>query len=112
MIGQVVNDSVLVREIHAVSNVWEGDKTNRFMLDPRTHIRLQREARERGLSIVGFYHSHPTGSPQPSAFDAEMAWPEQSYLIVALEGDEPRLKSWRFDENEKRFAEELLEITP
>jgi len=32
---------------------------NRYNIDPRELIRIQREGRERGEDIVGFYHSHP-----------------------------------------------------
>ena len=32
---------------------------NRYVIDPRELVRIQREAREREQDIVGFYHSHP-----------------------------------------------------
>jgi proteasome lid subunit RPN8/RPN11 len=97
LIGRPVEGEVEVREAHAVPNVWEGDRSNRFALDPHEHLRLQRESRERGLSVVGFYHSHPTGSTEPSAFDAELAWPDCLYLIVSLQDGKPgRAGAWRF----------------
>ena len=32
---------------------------NRYHIDPRELIRIQRQGRERGEDMVGFYHSHP-----------------------------------------------------
>ncbi len=32
---------------------------NRYHIDPRELVRAQHQAHERGIDIVGFYHSHP-----------------------------------------------------
>jgi proteasome lid subunit RPN8/RPN11 len=62
----------------------------RFLVDPESHIRTRRDMRGRGLSVVGFYHSHPSSPAAPSARDvAEAADDDALYLIVSLEGDEP-----------------------
>lgn len=85
-----------VHEVHRAPNVAEGDRTRRYLLDPRTHLRVQRDCRARGLEIVGFYHSHPDGRAVPSAADAEMAWPGAVYLIVAApEAEPPEVRAWQ-----------------
>jgi len=100
-----------VREVHPAANVREGDRTNGFLLDPRTHLRLQRDCRQRDLEIVGFYHSHPAGSASPSGVDVEWAWPGMSYVIISIrEGRPGELRSWRFDRDAERFTEERVEI--
>ncbi len=107
LIGTRGEDFADVAEVHRVANVWPGERTHRFELDARTHVRLQREARERGLEIIGFYHSHPVGSATPSAFDAELAWPGASYVIVSLRDDQPgEVKSWVVDESAGRLLPE------
>ena len=59
------------------------DPMRRFLLDPQTHFAARRLARERGLAVVGFYHSHPNSEPVPSASDlAEATYPDHWYLIV------------------------------
>lgn len=109
--GVLTPERAIVREVHAVANVSEGAPTTRFLLDPRAHLRLQRECRERGLTIVGFYHSHPAGSAVPSASDLELAWPRVSYVIVSLRGGHPHeLRSWRLDEESGQFREEPVEV--
>lgn len=59
------------------------DPARRFLLDPAVHIRAIHDARARGFTIVGFYHSHPASDPRPSATDVECAtYPDHLYLIV------------------------------
>ena len=60
------------------------DDPNRYFLDPEDHIAIRRRARAAGLSVVGFYHSHPQPPARPSETDqAEAAYPGHLYLIVA-----------------------------
>lgn len=111
--GTVEAQRCIVREVHPAANVREGDRTGRFLLDPRAHLRVQRECRERGLAIMGFYHSHPAGSATPSGLDVELAWAGVSYVIVSLrDGQVHELRSWRFDGQTRAFLEESVEIGP
>jgi proteasome lid subunit RPN8/RPN11 len=80
----------------AVASVNLSLDPNRFFLDPAAHFSARRDARRRGLSVVGFYHSHPHSAPQPSPTDME----EASYdghlcLIVGLSTDPPELRLFR-----------------
>lgn len=71
--------------------------TTRFLIDPKDHIDGRREARKRGLDVIGFYHSHPRSAPVPSAVDvADAAYPEHLYLIVSLATDPPECALYRF----------------
>jgi proteasome lid subunit RPN8/RPN11 len=69
---------------------------DRFEIDPALLLALHREARGAGEAIVGHYHSHPNGSPAPSARDlAEAAWPGLVWLIAALGAEgEPRMAAF------------------
>jgi proteasome lid subunit RPN8/RPN11 len=69
---------------------------NRFLLDPKTHIAAERDARRRGLAVVGFYHSHPHSNPQPSPTDiAEASYADAVHVIVSLAGAEPSVGVFR-----------------
>ncbi len=58
---------------------------NRYGIDPRQLVRIQREARERGQDIVGFYHSHPDQPARWSQIDlAEAHWTGCSYVITSV----------------------------
>jgi proteasome lid subunit RPN8/RPN11 len=66
------------------------DDPNRYLLDPEDHIAIRRRARAAGLTVVGFYHSHPHSAARPSETDrAEASYPGHLYLIVG--GGEVRL---------------------
>jgi proteasome lid subunit RPN8/RPN11 len=59
---------------------------NRYHIAPQELIRAQREGRERGLDIVGFYHSHPDHPAMWSQTDfAEAHWMGCSYVITSVE---------------------------
>jgi proteasome lid subunit RPN8/RPN11 len=71
--------------------------TVRFVLDPRDHVAAIREARGRGLTVVGFYHSHPRSAAVPSETDrAEASYPGQLVLIVGLAGEPADVRLYRF----------------
>ena len=58
--------------------------SNRFEIDPGLLLKESRVAREKGQKIIGHYHSHPNGSPYPSAYDLRMSfYPEWLWLIWA-----------------------------
>jgi proteasome lid subunit RPN8/RPN11 len=49
------------------------DPARSFEIDPATLLRTHREARGRGEQVIGHYHSHPDGQPEPSLRDAARA---------------------------------------
>ena len=54
-----------------------------------THGQLgEQRARETGLDLLGFYHSHPHSVPVPSPTDlAESTYPDALQIIVGLSGE-------------------------
>jgi proteasome lid subunit RPN8/RPN11 len=71
--------------------------TVRFLVEPRDHLDALRAARQRGLTVVGFYHSHPRTPPTPSETDlAEASYPNHLVLIVGLRTDPPQLELFRY----------------
>ena len=78
-----------VRKVSSVlpcGNTRTDSPQNRYNIDPRELVRAQREANERGLDIVGFYHSHPDHPARWSPTDFEEAhWIGCSYVITSVE---------------------------
>ena len=74
------------------------DPATRFWIDPADHFAARRIARERGLEVVGFYHSHPASAPEPSARDvAEFSsYAGHLYAIVSLRGEPAEVGLFRF----------------
>jgi proteasome lid subunit RPN8/RPN11 len=70
---------------------------DRYLMDPRDVNAADAAAREQGLEIVGFYHSHPDHPAKASQTDLENSspWGGYSYPIVSVVEGEPRdLRSW------------------
>jgi proteasome lid subunit RPN8/RPN11 len=78
-----------VTEVRPARNIIVERSRDRYEIDPRDHIRTQREADAAGLDIVGYYHSHPDHPAHPSRFDTERAWAGYVYLIVSVQAGEP-----------------------
>ncbi len=87
LLGRRAGEARIVLEAVACANVAEPPvAVRRYVVAPEDLIRVQREGRERGLAIVGFYHSHPDHPARWSPADlAEAYWPGCSYLIVAVD---------------------------
>jgi len=81
----------------------------------KTVIRIQREGRERGEDIVGFYHSHPDHPARWSTTDlAEAHWFCCSYVITSVEKGVAKItNSFELagtDEADKKFVDENAEV--
>jgi proteasome lid subunit RPN8/RPN11 len=76
--------NVEIAALHPMPNI--AHKSDRFEIDPSAHIALLRGLRETGRDIIGCYHSHPNGRPEPSPRDIEGAGETDFlWLIAALE---------------------------
>jgi proteasome lid subunit RPN8/RPN11 len=94
--GLLIGSGTTVTEAMQIANVSE--VPNRFFVDPKGHIDGRRDARSRGLDVLGFYHSHPHTPATPSASDrAEAAYPGLLYLIVSLAADPVEARLYRFE---------------
>ena len=86
LLGRMEGDERVVTSIARCGNTRADSLHNRYNIDPKELIRIQREARERGEDIIGFYHSHPDHPPRWSPTDlAEAHWFGCSYVITSVE---------------------------
>jgi proteasome lid subunit RPN8/RPN11 len=77
------------------------DPVRRFLVNPKDHIDARRAARSRGLSVVGFYHSHPRSEPDASPADREAAsYPDHLYLIVRPRANTYEARLFRLEGSE------------
>jgi proteasome lid subunit RPN8/RPN11 len=82
-----------------------------YEIDGRDYLRVDREARDRGLDIVGVMHSHTHTEAYPSPTDLEQAVdPNWHYVIVSLKRAEPALRSFHLVED--KAEEEAVTVTP
>ena len=110
MLGSSPNRSV--SEVRRARNIVVERARDRYEIDPRDHIRIQREADAAGLDIVGYYHSHPDHPAQASRFDTERAWSGYVYVIVSVnQGQAGDTNAFVTDTDGGPFRSEPLEIS-
>ena len=86
LLGRSGEDGNAVEAAIEAGNTRTDSAHNRYNIAPQELIRIQRQGRERGLDIVGFYHSHPDHPAQWSKTDFEEAhWIGCSYVITSVE---------------------------
>jgi proteasome lid subunit RPN8/RPN11 len=118
LLGRIEDDGTrVVTSIARAGNTCTDSPQNRYNIDPKELIRIQREGRDRGQDIIGFYHSHPDHPAQWSQTDlAEAHWIGCSYVITSVTNGKADLtNSFELtgsDENDKKFDGEQLQITP
>lgn len=96
-----------------VENASEaGARHNRSLITPEELMRGEKYARQRGLEVIGNYHSHPDHPARPSDFDLEHALPVWSYIIVAVSpAGAGEISSWVLKNDRSRFDREEIGIT-
>jgi proteasome lid subunit RPN8/RPN11 len=117
LLGRIDDDGTrVVTSIARAGNTRTDSPQNRYHIDPKELIRIQREGRNRGEDIIGFYHSHPDHPAQWSQTDlAEAHWFGCSYVITRVaEGKADLTNSFELagsDENDKHFIDENIQVT-
>jgi proteasome lid subunit RPN8/RPN11 len=115
LLGRTNGDERVVASIARAGNTRTDSAHNRYNIDPKDYIRIQREGRERGEDVIGFYHSHPDHPARWSATDlAEAHWPGYSYVITSVErGKAAITNSFELNasgESDKEFVDEQIEV--
>ena len=116
LLGRTEDDGTrVVTSTARCGNTRTDSPQNRYNIDPRDQIRIQREARERGEDIIGYYHSHPDHLARWSSTDlAEAHWSGYSYVITSVEKGKATITNsfdlTGSDEAGKQFIDEQIEI--
>jgi proteasome lid subunit RPN8/RPN11 len=106
--------SLASREVTALFplvNRRDDSPRNRFSVTSEDVRDAEKAAREKGIDVVGWYHSHPDHPAKPSQFDQDHAWPWYSYIIVSVANGRPEtMTSWRLTDDRSQFTPENLQI--
>ena len=91
--------------VYPTRNAAESSKV--YAIDGLEYMRVERDADDRGLEILGVFHSHTHTEAYPSPTDVNQAPdPAWHYVIVSLKREEPVLRSYRIVDG--NIAEEPL----
>jgi proteasome lid subunit RPN8/RPN11 len=85
-------------------------RRDRYWIDPQDLLKAQKAGRDRGLQVIGIYHSHPDHPAIPSECDRRLAWAEYIYVIVSVSQAEAiDFRGWRLDE-QHQFSSETINL--
>ena len=107
--GALIGRDGLVTTTFALPNTTEEGPRRRFLVRPDDYRQAEKQARDAGGDLLGFYHSHPDHPARPSQYDLDHAWPFFSYIIVSVRAGAPEdMTSWRLREDRSAFDQEDL----
>lgn len=89
--GILLGTGARIVEARAARNVHDAPEQH-FEIDPQALVDAHRAARQGGLQVLGYYHSHPNGLARPSATDRAQAARDGSvWAIITAD----RITLWR-----------------
>jgi proteasome lid subunit RPN8/RPN11 len=107
--GALIGREGQVTSTFALPNTTEEGPRRRFLVRPDDYRQAEKQARDAGGDLLGFYHSHPDHPARPSQYDLDHAWPFFSYIIVSVRAGAPEdMTSWRLREDRSTFDQENL----
>jgi proteasome lid subunit RPN8/RPN11 len=90
-------------------NAYEGDQKDRFQLDPKDQLAADRRARELGVSVIGFFHSHPNEDAYFSATDLKNSWPWYTNVVMSIrDGEFSHAKAFIANDDQSAAAPQEL----
>jgi proteasome lid subunit RPN8/RPN11 len=112
LLGRFDGQTRRVQGILPAANSREDQaRHNRYLITPHDTIRAERVADERGLMLLGVFHSHPDHPSEPSEFDREYALPWFVYLITTVNsGKAAGTRAWLLQDDRARFNEEVINV--
>jgi proteasome lid subunit RPN8/RPN11 len=95
MLGTIDGDGKNVREAIALDNAFEGAQAARYELRPEDLLAADKAARDRGMDLIGIYHSHPDCDAYFSTTDLQNSCPWYSFVVLSIQkGEFDHANSW------------------
>ena len=115
LLGCATAEGWRIEEAVRAGNSRTDSASNRYEIAPAELVKIEREARQRGLNIGGFYHSHPDRPAQWSESDlAQAHWIGCCYVIVAVaHGKAAASAAFLLEgatEEDKRFEQQDIDV--
>lgn len=104
-----IGSTKLVQESVRLNNAFDGSRRARYEISPEDLLRADREARSRGLDLVGIYHSHPDCDAYFSQTDLKNSCPWYSFVVLSVQnGRFDHANSFLPDAEQTGFEKEEL----
>ena len=103
--GEQKGVSVAIR----LRNAFEGAQAARYELRPEDLLAADKAARERGMDLIGIYHSHPDCDAYFSRTDLQNSCPWYSFVVLSIQkGEFHHANSWLPNVDQTEAAKEEL----
>lgn len=104
--GYLAGNDHFITHAYPMKNI---DQSNiHYSFEPKEQFKTVKDIRNRGMEVLGVYHSHPETPARPSKEDIRLAYdPQISYVIISLCDEKSDVKSFKIV-NGKVEQEELL----
>ncbi len=110
--GLIGGSATVAASIYKLNNIASNPLVT-YEAAPEELFAAQKLMRDRDEQLLVIYHSHPrSAEPVPSDTDVRLAYyPETTYLIIGLAGQDPVLRAFRISEKDHVWNEVEYEIT-
>ena len=109
IVGMNTGEMKVVVDVWRAENTHEDERSRRFLIDPLVYMKLEQQADERDMDVLGIYHSHPDHPAEPSEYDREHAWPNFSYIIASVSSEQVEdMRSWVLKDDRSGYDEEPI----
>ena len=93
--GLLLGHGPRIERVLPTRNVHPTPQTH-FEIDPQALVDAHRAARDGGMEVLGYYHSHPSGLSEPSTTDRKQAAGDGRIWAIVGQGD---VAFWRDGED-------------
>ncbi|MGH9671581.1 MAG: Mov34/MPN/PAD-1 family protein [Bryobacteraceae bacterium] len=84
MLGVIDGSEKSVRVAVPMENAYNGPRGSRYELRPEDLLAAEREARTKGMDLVGIFHSHPDCDAYFSDTDLKNSCPWYSFVVLSV----------------------------
>ncbi|MDX2150408.1 MAG: M67 family metallopeptidase [Bryobacteraceae bacterium] len=88
MLGTNDGETKTVQVAIPLENAFAGVQHERYELRPEDLLKADREARARGLDLIGIFHSHPDCDAYFSETDLKNSCPWYSFVVLSIKNGE------------------------
>ena len=109
MLGKSDDEVKTVQLALRMENVTQGPQRQRYELDSKDLLAADAEARRRGMTLIGIYHSHPDCEAYFSETDLKNSCPWYSFVVLSVRnGRFDHANSWIPDADQTKAEKEAL----
>lgn len=103
------SDAYTVDRVQTLANERTDRPENRYLVSGLALYRASERLEAQGLTVVGYYHSHPDHTAQYSEYDRDHALPNLTYIIVSVNANTVvSTLAWRLRDDRSAMDEQPI----